>query len=312
MRTQRGFTLVELLVVVAIIALLIGVLVPALSGARKAGYLASCQSNERQLAIGLLARASMNNGELCTGAWDNNTKRSAGSLESKGWIADLVLGEFAKPGEMLCPTHPAQYSQQLAKPRYSKSPWKSFTDEDIRRLIAEGFNTNYCQSWYLAHTDMINAKAYGDPKWPRFTVGPLTEQRMTRVSASFVPLVSTARTDYTEDPVQAYGDDRQSVKAMNDGPYFNGSTYVRQDYIDFGPAHGRDAGFVARNSSSTGRVIGNIVFGDGHVTTIRDTSRDGRFGHDVSSVDGLSTLRYQDEGMNEKVFGGRLTTGEWF
>ena len=309
---RRGFTLVELLVVIAVIALLIGVLVPALSGARKAGLLAADQSNLRQLAVGMLARAASNGGELCTGAWDNSNKRSAGPIDSKGWVADLVLGEYAKPGEMLCPTHPAEYNQKLTKAHVTKNPWKKFTDEDLRRLIAQGFNTNYCQSWYLAHTDMKNARSYGDSKWPKFTLGPLTEHRMTKVSSALVPLLGTARTDYTEDTLTLYGDERQTVKSMNDGPFFNGSIYTRQDFLDFGPAHGRSASFISRNSSATGRIIGNFVLGDGHVTSIRDTSGDGRFGHDFGTFDGTSSLRYQDEGMNEKVFGGRLTTGEWF
>ena len=51
MRRRQGFTLIELLVVISIIALLIGILLPALSASRESGRTAVCSSNTRQLAI---------------------------------------------------------------------------------------------------------------------------------------------------------------------------------------------------------------------------------------------------------------------
>lgn len=47
---RRAFTLVELLVSLAVIALLVAILLPALSEARRAGRMAVCQSNLRQFA----------------------------------------------------------------------------------------------------------------------------------------------------------------------------------------------------------------------------------------------------------------------
>ena len=51
---RRAFTLIELLVVIAIIAILAAILFPVFAQAREAARKASCQSNMKQLALGVL------------------------------------------------------------------------------------------------------------------------------------------------------------------------------------------------------------------------------------------------------------------
>lgn len=86
MAHRRAFTLVELLVVVAVIALLVSILVPALAGARRAGQSIACLSNLRQLALAQAGYALSHEGQLV----NYGLAHGPGGLDvSNSWVEDL-------------------------------------------------------------------------------------------------------------------------------------------------------------------------------------------------------------------------------
>ncbi len=76
---KNGFTLVELLVVIGIIALLISILLPSLSKARKQATAVKCQSNMRQIGQAIVIYANLYNGEIVPSVVWSNTPNAGGN-----------------------------------------------------------------------------------------------------------------------------------------------------------------------------------------------------------------------------------------
>jgi prepilin-type N-terminal cleavage/methylation domain-containing protein len=84
-----AFTLIELLIVIAIIALLMAVLIPALNRAREMGKRAACMNNAKTLALAWTLYCSEHEGLM----------PSCQGLADKGWVRGLTGTYMTRPVE---------------------------------------------------------------------------------------------------------------------------------------------------------------------------------------------------------------------
>ena len=129
---RRGFTLIELLVVISIIALLVGILLPALGAARETARASVCLSNNRQLGVGFYSYATDNR---MTMPWIFITN---GDL-TPGFYYDLLIdGGYLPDGR--APEWPKGYGDENIRGAY-KGIW-SCPVVELDEKTATGLVTN--------------------------------------------------------------------------------------------------------------------------------------------------------------------------
>ncbi len=331
---RRGFTLLELLVVVAIIGILMSILLPALSQARDQAKRVKCGASLSQLGRGFHSYAAENQEFLCSGQADPRpgynypaevTDPNIISIDRVGWLADLAR-LTVRPGDLLCPSNTARHTEAFEE--FGKSGAEPLTLARFETLIREGINTNYTQSWYMVHTEarfpplpMSDLhKSYRGPGFPRWDVGPLRLTDTRRANPGRVPLLGDGRQDSNDFFQVIDGPRLLTSEVATDGPRFffhegiwyradqNGARFGSQDFEDFGTAHGTRSLVLRQDSGGERRhsfTVGGILFADGHVEFLHDrlTLRVGQ--GVLNTPDGV----LDSADLDGRVFDGLLSLG---
>jgi prepilin-type processing-associated H-X9-DG protein len=175
-----GFSLVELIVVIGIIAMLVAMLLPAMTRAREAAKTIRCASNLRQIGIALYAYSAQYKGELPT--WSGWHVYPPGSPEDTpgftAWTIQLepFIGQNPNSPTWDCPSFPADTPLNY----FLESRWSS---RHGRQNIK--FTDVSHPSEFVLSGEATNRQKYAPP----FGINPATTHDCDMDDATWKPIL---------------------------------------------------------------------------------------------------------------------------
>ena len=155
-KAKRGFTLIELLVVIAIISILAAILFPVFARARENARRASCQSNLKQIALGI-HQYVQDHDERYPLVWADHNNNGLFTTPEIGWVD--ALNPYLKSRQIFqCPSE---------------------TNSPTANSYAYGYS-DYFYNWALGPIT-----GAGEPTFPSANAAQLASPSLTLLAGDF-------------------------------------------------------------------------------------------------------------------------------
>lgn len=214
-RTKR-FTLLELLIVIAILAILMGILLPVLSSARERGRASSCASNLKQLSDYAMQYRNLYAGLWCGGDAVGNTRNPAVPYVYSMGVVGLWSSEYkalaSKAGDFLrCPSVGFKAEPEAHPDAPTMDDWFNFqaypsicTDDSgstpnvwHRSLIPFNSGKLHRGGDYGAAASTLIEVAPSNILWFSDGIRPDPDTKRQRMSARLMCRYETGKTEYS-------------------------------------------------------------------------------------------------------------------
>ena len=153
---MKKFTLIELLIVVAIIAILVSIMIPSLGKAREMSKRAVCMSNMRQMYLAEKLYEKDHTNKMALGYNTGQLQMNYIYVRKSNRINQGLLGLYTgdNSGFLYCPSH--EHLQH--KIDTSKNPWDVTTTGSLRTSISSAPLIKYDDNTGVAMTKVFSTE----------------------------------------------------------------------------------------------------------------------------------------------------------